>query len=312
MNTTTNYTTQDTTTTTRTTMNTTTTDGLQNSALLVTLSMGIPDLVKTDKKATQQVEATNRTAQNIGEFKKKLLTADTLDSINTLRGAARTYHYAKTLPWGDSGIRLLPNVYLLDYQNTMRVFAVEFDRLRNLFLQAYPAEVAQAQLKLVGLFNEAEYPSVRDLERKFKFSVAFEPLPLVGDFRVDVGNAAAQELKEQYTKITNERIAEAMGEVWGKLLKPLKNMSERLDYDDEGKPRNGHFKGTIVTNVLEIVEAMKACNLTGDSRMEQVRIDLRRALEGVTYDRLKSSETLRVVTKEKIDTIISTLPSLGW
>ena len=293
---------------------------INEAALLVTLSIGIPPLVKTDKKATKQVEDTNRTDRNIGEFKKKLLTADTLDKINTLRGEARTYHYAKTLPWGDLGIRLLPNVYLIDYQNELRRLSSEFENLTKDFLTAYPAEVAQAQLKLGDLFNESDYPPTAHLKDKFRFSVSFEPLPASGDFRVDIGATAAQELKDMYANVIQERIGAAMKDVWERLLTPLKNLSLKLDYEEvedksgtgnptTSKPKNGHFKGTIVTNVLEIVDVMKACNLMGDPKMEQVRIDLRKALTGVTYDGLKNSESLRILTKEKIDGIIS---NLGW
>ena len=292
---------------------------LNEAALLVTLSIGIPPLVKTDKKATGEIEISKNAQHGMAEVKKRLITADTLDKINTLRGTARTYHYAKTLPWGDLGIRLLPNTYLIDYQNELRRLASEFESLRDLFLRAYPSEVAQAQMKLGDLFNEADYPNIADLKNKFRFSVSFEPLPSSGDFRVDVGNTAAQELKEQYAKLTEDRVREAMRDVWERLLAPLKNLSERLDYEDvvedgkvTSKPKKGHFKGTIVTNVLEIVDVMKACNLTGDSKMEQVRIDLRRALDGVTYDGLKNSDSLRTLTKEKIDVIIGNLPGLGW
>lgn len=300
-------------------MNTYTTTNLNEAALLVALSIGIPPLVKTDKKATGEIEISKNAQHGMAEVKKRLLKNINIDNINTLRGTARTYHYAKTLPWGDLGIRLLPNTYLLEYQNTMRGFAAEFDSLRDLFLQAYPSEVAQAQLKLGDLFDEADYPNTYTLQQKFKFAVSFEPLPLAGDFRVDVGNTAAQELKEQYTKLTEDRVRDAMRDVWERLLAPLKNLSERLDYEDvvdEGGRyigrKNRHFKGTIVTNVLEIVDVMKACNLTGDPKMEQVRIDLRRALDGVTYDGLKNSDSLRTLTKEKIDVIIGNLPGLGW
>ena len=292
---------------------------INEAALLVTLSIGIPPLVKTDKKATKQVEDTNRTDRNIGEFKKKLLTAYTLDKIKKLRGEARTYHYAKTLPWGDLGIRLLPNVYLIDYQNELRRLSSKFENLTKDFLAAYPAEVAQAQLKLGDLFNEADYPPTAHLKDKFRFSVSFEPLPASGDFRVDIGATAAQELKDMYANVIQERIGAAMKDVWERLLTPLKNLSLKLDYEEvedkstgnhtTSKPKNGHFKGTIVTNVLEIVDVMKACNLMGDPKMEQVRIDLRKALTGVTYDGLKNSESLRILTKEKIDGIIS---NLGW
>jgi hypothetical protein len=66
------------------------------------------------------------------------------------------------------GIRLLPNVYLIDYQNELRRLSSEFAALTEDFLTAYPAEVAQAQLKLGDLFNEADYPPTAHLKDKFR------------------------------------------------------------------------------------------------------------------------------------------------
>ena len=103
-----------------------------------------------------------------------------------------------------------------------------------------------------------------------------------------------------------------MNGVWERLREPLANMSKRLEYDDEGNPVNGHFKGTLVDNVLEIVELMKFCNVGNDPRMEQVRVDLKRALTGVTYDGLKVSAETRKRTKAEVDKIIDNLPSLGF
>ena len=62
--------------------------------------------------------------------------------------------------------------------------------------------------------------------------------------------------------------------------------------------------------MLEVVDVMKTCNLAQDPKVEQIRLELRDALMGVTPDTLRNSETQRVNTKEKVDRIIASLPSL--
>ena len=99
--------------------------------------------------------------------------------------------------------------------------------------------------------------------------------------------------------------------IWERLLKPLKNMSKMLDYDDEGKPRNGHFKKTLVPNVIEIVDLMRDCNFNGDPTMARVQRELRAALTGVNADMLKVSASQRIKTKEEVDRIIKSLPTFG-
>lgn len=132
-------------------------------------------------------------------------------------------------------------------------------------------------------------------------------MPDSGDFRLDINNEAQAELRNQYEDVMRERLKDAMDDVWQRLLEPLKNMSARLEYGADGKPLNGHFKGTIVDNVMDIVDLMKHVNIAKDPRMEQVRQDLVHALRGVSYEGLKDSETMRVDTKRKVDDIISGL-----
>ena len=103
-----------------------------------------------------------------------------------------------------------------------------------------------------------------------------------------------------------------MRDIWERLLKPLKNMSAKLDYDDEGKPRNGHFQTTIVDNVVQIVDLMKICNFANDPQMDRVQRDLRNALTGVTPEMLKVSDTQRRKTKAEVDSIIKSLPNFGF
>lgn len=283
---------------------------ISSSALVVHLSISVPKLRKKDKRATLEVIRQKKASIGMATVNKKLISSGVHEAIVQLEGQIRTYHRDATMPWGELGARLLANVKLLDYQAQMGVYEGEFANLTKQFLEVYPSEVSQVQNKLGDLFNNADYPSVYELERKFGLRVSFEPLPDSGDFRLDIGNQAQQELKEQYEQVMKERYASALSDIWERLSLPLKNMSERLDYDDDGKPRKGHFKGTIVDNVIDIVDLMRDCNLDNDPTMDRVQRELRNALTGVTYDRLKNSDTLRRNTKAEVDRIIDNLPSV--
>ena len=283
---------------------------ISSSALVVHLSISVPKLRKKDKRATLEVIRQKKASIGMATVNKKLISSVVHEAIGQLEGQIRTYHRDATMPWGELGARLLANVKLLDYQAQMGVYEGEFANLTKQFLEVYPSEVSQVQNKLGDLFNNADYPSVYELERKFGLRVSFEPLPDSGDFRLDIGNQAQQELKEQYEQVMKERYASALSDIWERLSLPLKNMSERLDYDDDGKPRKGHFKGTIVDNVIDIVDLMRDCNLDNDPTMDRVQRELRNALTGVTYDRLKNSDTLRRNTKAEVDRIIDNLPSV--
>jgi hypothetical protein len=67
-----------------------------------------------------------------------------------------------------------------------------------------------------------------------------------------------------------------------------------------------------VTNVLEIVDLMDACNLTGDQTMRENSQMLRDALNGLDAADLREDHRLRRATKKAVDDVIASLPSLGF
>ena len=80
-------------------------------------------------------------------------------------------------------------------------------------------------------------------------------------------------------------------------------MSERLDYKD--KDTKKVFRDSLVDNVLEVVELLSLCNVTGDTQMAAMKDKLENTLLGVTPDALREDEYLRRETKTKVDEILS-------
>ena len=65
-----------------------------------------------------------------------------------------------------------------------------------------------------------------------------------------------------------------------------------------------------MTNVIDIVELLDVCNVTGDSQMTALKMKLDEALRGVTPEALREDEYLRAETKRTVDDVIKSLPSL--
>ncbi len=85
-------------------------------------------------------------------------------------------------------------------------------------------------------------------------------------------------------------------------------MSERLDYADHEQKKI--FRDTLVTNVIDIVELLDVCNVTGDTQMTALKMKLDEALRGITPEALREDEYLRAETKRTVDDVIKSLPSL--
>jgi len=279
-----------------------------SSAMLVELQISQWTGRKKDKRASATVTSQNYADKGTAAVNKKLLGhCEELDAIHKFTASARNIHYSMTMPWSDTGMRLLPTAQYFAYHKQMTELQNEFRSMCATFVTNYDWEISRAQARLGDLFVRDDYPTQMSLSSKFAFNISYVPLPDAGDFRVDVGNEQRQILADHYTAYYTKQLTSAMNDVWKRMYTALANMSDRLDYSDDDKKR---FHSTLVDNVLDMVDMLGICNVTGDSQMEAMRIRLEEVLRGVTTDGLKNNESLRVKTKAAVDAAIKSLPSL--
>jgi hypothetical protein len=290
---------------------------IASSAVLIDLSISTWTGRKLDKRASNDVTASNNAAKGVANVHKKLLgDCAELDAVQKFAANARNAHYAMTMPWSDLGLRLCPTKKYIDangYERTMTELQNEFSRLTDAFLQAYDWEIQNAALKLGALFSHDDYPTRDSLAAKFKFRFTAMPLPDVGDWRLDIGNEAAASMREQYEKFYGEQLTKAMSDVWERTHDALTKMSERLDY--AGKEDRKVFRDSLVENVQEIVDLLGTMNVTNDPYMTDAHKRLDAAMQGITPDALREDAYLRAQTKREVDAvkkIIDNLPGLGF
>jgi hypothetical protein len=264
---------------------------------------------KLDKRASKDVTTTNNAASGVANVNKKLLgDCEELTAVQKFTANVRNLHYSMTMPWSDTGLRLLPTAQYFKYHQTMTEVQNEYNRLVDNFIDAYDWEISQAQAKLGDLFNGADYPTSESIRSKFAFRISYIPLPDAGDFRIDIGNEATEQVKAHYESYYKAQLESAMGDVWQRAYKALEKMSERLDYADHEQKKV--FRDTLVSNVLDIVDLLDVCNITGDSQMSALRLKLDDTLRGVTPDALREDGYLRAETKRAVDDVIAQLPSI--
>ena len=140
---------------------------------------------------------------------------------------------------------------------------------------------------------------------KFSFRVNYMPVPSAGDFRVDVGNAAQEELRRRLDELTQERVDNAMSDVRKRLGEHLKRMSDRLTTDYvAGEAKSRRFHDSLVDGALELCDLTKALNVVGDADLESARKELESLLVGVTAQELRKNEAVRQDTKKAVDAIL--------
>ena len=278
---------------------------ISSSAMLVELNISTWTGRKFDKQVSAEIDVQKQTTTRAGNYHKKLFADEPdFEAIGKYAGNARTYHYYATMPWSDSGLRLLTTAMYFDYQKRITEMEFEFNGLVNKFLSGYDSMVLRAQTKLGSMFNIEDYPSKDEIASKYRFSAKFSPVPTVGDFRVDVGNDAQQQLNLSYAKAYSENLEQAYKDVWERTHEALTNMSEKLAGD-----KKQIFRDTLVSNVMGMVDLLDKFNVTGDSKMKQAKGRIEGILRGITPDALRECDDLRLDTKSKVDALIK---EMSW
>jgi hypothetical protein len=167
--------------------------------------------------------------------------------------------------------------------------------------------VAGAAFKLGTLFDRSEYPESMHLKRKFAFELSFTPLPVAGDFRLDIESEVQEELAKQYESRLEQQVSQAQQDAWTRLYESLSRIKDRLTLDDSGKRKT--FHDTTVTNAQELCELLTQLNVTNDPALEKARAQLEDAMIGVDPKELRKEEGLRLITLQKVS---ATLDAFNW
>jgi hypothetical protein len=268
--------------------------------MLVELNISVWTGRKFDKAVSQEIDTQKQTTTRAGNYHKNLIADEpNFIALSKFQGNARTFHYHATMPWSDSGLRLLTTPMYFDYHKTISQMEQDFDGLVEEAINDYPSLLLRAQRKMGDLFNIHDYPDADSLRNKYRFSVKFSPVPDVGDWRVDIGNEAKQTLQESYQLAYQSNIESAYKDVWERTHEALTNMSAKLTGNQKQI-----FRDTLVTNVKEMVDLLDKFNITGDAKMKQAKLKIENALSGVTPDALREDDDFRLDTKQKVDELL--------
>lgn len=289
---------------------------ISSAAMLVELSISVWTGIKKDKKASQDVEAQNGADTGVAKVSKKLLgDCAELKAVQDFTANVRTgIHYDMTMPWSNSGLRLLPTSKYFKYHQTMTALQAEWQKLVDAFLAAYDWEAAQAQAKLGSLFARDEYPTMEKLREKFRFNLNYIPMPEAGDWRVDMEKETRDALAEHYQKFYHDQTQRSVMATWAVAAEALSAMSDRLADPAEGEKANKNgskvFRDSLVENMMAAIDKLEEFNLTNDPTMRQMKQRLASIMAGVTPDALREDRAFRLETKRAVDEAIKALPSL--
>ena len=282
---------------------------LSQKAVLASLSISQWSARKLDKKATEEIHARNHAEPHAGRYNKLLIAREGLQNVQHAAGEARTFHYAMTQPWMDDGARLLPSALFIDYANRIRDLKAEFHHAADEFASEFPAYVEDSKVRLGRLFSVADYPDPTDIRSLFAFDSKILPCPDADDFRIDIAEEHAADIRADVEARLKQALDDAMRNSVTRVVETVGHMATRLrayrPAERRGDRTEGAFRNSLVDNVRELARLLPAFNLTGDPVLAGISDRINAEL--CTYDAndLRGDEATRHLIASRAESILA-------
>jgi hypothetical protein len=228
--------------------------------------------------------------------------SDHLKKIEKYAAKCRAWNGTQTLPWM-KGVGLLPMENFFHYRGQLGTMESNFYALVDAFIAEYPKIKNDQAFRLGKYYRAEEFPDVETLPRRFKFEYNFLPVPEKGDFRIRCEEQVRADLAEQYEKMYNDKLAEAMRDPWERLHELLTKMSDTLTDSPDGKRKI--FRDSIVNNAVGLCDLLTRLNVTKDPELEKARRMLEHTVLGIDPEDLRKMPSARQELKSSVDEIIS-------
>lgn len=283
---------------------------LSERAMLARVQIKQWSATKTDQKVTDQVHEEHHASDDAGRYLKRLVSKNALAELAKVARQARAIHEKRTLPWEDTGARILSAAGYLEYAAEMAKFREAYEAEADRFAAGYDDFVTDARIKLNGMFNPADYPAKETIRAAFSFSIKVSPLPAAADFRVALGDAQAEAIRADIEARTKAAVADAMRDVWQRVAEHVGHMAEKLQSfkpaTGQGDKSQGVFRDSLVGNVRELAGLLPSLNITGDPALTAVA-DRMQALCRQDAETLRDDATARATVAAEAAAILESV-----
>lgn len=288
---------------------------LQERAVLMRASFGLPGEQRQDRTITAEVQHEKKLGARAGKWDKFLYPQGALAPIKTAHNALRAFHNAVTLPF-DNGIGILPGKLIPEYREKFRLATANIDLLVQEFLDKGQHWINWAKGAHNGTFDPDNYPgckreadgsisfdqSVWAQAMREKFYVRTEPIPVPDSTHFA---STVAELLGTDTESVNERVRdaarEAQSEVLKRVLEPVKHMAETLGKD---KPR---IYDTLITNIKDICRIAPALNLADDPELNKIVGEVASECTKYTAEELRDNKSVQDKARAAAEAMVKRL-----
>ena len=275
---------------------------ITTEAMIARLSISRWGGFARDAEQSAVVAQTNHAQSDTANVNKRLLPKTAMKDVNAALNAVRTHFYETTLPWHDKGDRLLTRkMYMAFVERHEELRAKANAEIDKFIFEIYPRELDRAEFRMGDLFDSSDYPAPRELRDKYAIRIEFDAVADANDFRVNMDQAHVDSIRANIEKNVQQRVNDAMKDVWDRLASTLGHFHDRMVTTD------ATFKRSTVDNLQEIVDILPKLNLTDDPDLEAIRQDIQHHLSGLDPAELRKDTDQREAVAGEAKRIMSTM-----
>ena len=274
---------------------------LRERALLYRCSLHSWGAVRKDNQATAAAQAVVGARRGTGNYQKFLISPDALKPIKQIDGQIRTFIGEHSLPWDDGKV-LVPSIRWEWFSQELRGLFAQRRAAVSQFEIEYPSYVERAQRELGSLFQAGQYPPADRIVREFKVTEAPEPIPERADLRLDLPQAAIEEMRGQLQADLEARFRAAHTEAGQRLMSVVDRLAVRLQTVAGSEPVI--FRDSLVENVRELCDSLPSLNLAGDAQLDQFIAEVKEKLTRYSPGQLREIPGIRQEVAENAGDIL--------
>ena len=199
--------------------------------------------------------------------------------------AVYQFHKQNTIPYVDRGPRLLPVERYDEYRTTMRRLVLDVEnslsRLKPNYDRYVAQDIAFRNRPRITILGEVEpsarakvedYPTADEFAEQISLTFTFAPLPDNSHWLFDVDDEDRAALDQNASQVYKAALAYLKAKVETPLVKLIEALSVPAGTkDDEGK-RQGIFRDTKVTNVLDATASVRSLAMGDTNVLEAVTL----------------------------------------
>jgi len=286
---------------------------LSERAVLVRPSISVWRGEITDRAASADTADRHKADRHSVRTSKFLVPKDAIDPILTEAGSLRTFVRQETLPWRWDGVGLLPTENYLPFMDGWRTRRASFDGAVNHLLRRWHIHCAVGQRALGDLAREYDYPTADEVRTRFNVSLEVFPVPDSDDFRANVSEAEAEEIRARLQESSMAELRSAEIFLWEQMQECVAHIHERLSAygkDPETGKIVGRFHDTLIGNLRSLVSRLSRLNLSGDPAIEAMRQRLEESLCPYEPALLRDDDELRSSVRDEAARIMDAMSSI--